>query len=339
MEGNRLVSRMMANKKGMMALDQIVIVIVLVATFAIILFFYGLFMWNPTIDKAACHQSVVLRGSLNAGIFEAGKKIIPLKCETEKICLTMGGVCDEFGKASKTNKVTTVKLSKDKSKAQEKVRETIANALFDCHSMLGEGKINFMSQPLTQTKYCLICSRFALDSQAKAIVDDLSYIDLYSYMKTKKTSGGNSYLKFTYDVERVDGMFEILEKARELYNENNEKNPSGDFISEVGDLKIDMQTENAIISQIVPDSTWDKWGVSAVAGTAVAAGVILAPFTVGSSLTLTGVGIAVLAGTTTTGIMIVKQFPDGARYFHPSVYSYNVEALRDLKCNSFEAAP
>jgi len=333
------------NKRGTVALDKTIILILIVISFAILLFFYSIFNWNPKIDKEACRESVILRGSLNAGIFQPGRETIPLKCETEKICMTMGSECSEFGKPSRLNKITTVKLSNSKAKAQEQVREVIAEALYDCHAILGEGWLNFMPHKSQKERYCLMCSRLALDDRAKQVIDDITYIDLYAYMKQKKTSGGSNFLKLTYDVERVNDMIYLLEEARNIYNqkvrEEKEKDPEFPLeeIYDVREIKIDMQIENAIIAQISPATTQRAWVISLGVGAAVA-GIMLAPVSFGGSLTITGAGIAALAGATTTGVVLVKTFPGGEKeYLHPTIYPYNLEGLKAIKCTSFETAP
>jgi hypothetical protein len=186
-----------------------------------------------------------------------------------------------------------------------------------------------------ERKYCLMCSRLALDGKAKKVIEDVTYIDLFTYMKQKKTPGGNTYLKATYDVERVNDMIMFLEEIR---NKNNQENPD-DVIEDIRDFKIDVQSENTIIAQITPKPTTDAWNKAIWGGAGVVA-VLLAPVTFGGSLSITTVGLATLSGAATTGILYIKEYPDGEKeYIYPSLYPYEIEALQALECHSFETAP
>jgi hypothetical protein len=328
---------MMIEKKGEMTSRQIVILIIIIVSFLIILLLYGLYQWEPSIDAETCHESIVLRSSFNLGIIK-GTDIIPLKCRTEKICLSMeGGDCG-FGDASKDNPVTRVKLSKDKKKAQEKLMQVIADELYDCHSMVGRGELHFMPNKFYEKNYCLICSRIALDETAKENLEDISYVELYSFMKNRGTVDGGNYLKATYEVEKTEDMILMLEKVRQLINEATEQN-----IEAVKDLKIDVQKENAIIVQMMTTGTWDTWvatiGSGVLGGVLVAGGIVAAPFSLGSSLTISAVGVGVIAGGATGGILYSKSNPDGTRYIYPAIYPYDIRSLYSLKCSSFETAP
>jgi len=329
------------NKNAAMSVNMIITVAGIVIAFAILVLFLVSFNWNPEIDKEVCYQSIVLRSSFNVGPLEAGKTTIPLKCETEKICLTMSGKdCEGLGEIDVKNR-----LDKDKEKAKDEIKETIANALYDCHSMVGKGMLDFMPHTTWTENYCLICSRIVLDEEVRNQVEELSYIELYSYMQQKETPEGINYLKAIYDVDGVGEMSQMLEVVR---NEINERN-TGIKIENIQDLKIDLSNKKgqAIIVQISPKGTWDTWlkaGTAGVATGAVIAGVIAAPFTAGASLTITGVGAIVLGGVGTglavTGVVYTKTFPDGKnRYVYPTIYPYNIDSLQELKCSSFETAP
>ena len=142
----------MESKKGL-TVKFIVTMIVLVLSFSVILIFYFFYPWGGQIDKEACHQSIILRSTLNYGPLEPGKNIIPLKCQTEKICLTSSGEdCTEFEKVSKDNPITKIKI-----KNKKEILDAIADAMYDCHSMVGEGKLGFMPRTTWEQNYCLIC--------------------------------------------------------------------------------------------------------------------------------------------------------------------------------------
>ncbi len=191
----------MTNKKrkGELTSGQIVSIVILAVSFIVILFIlYKSYNWNPLIDRETCHQSVVYRSSVNyAGIQTS--RMVPLKCQTEKICLTMGGKeCIQVGKNTPANPVTTVKLDKDIISARQQVINTIAESMYDCHSMLGEGQLLFMPQKTLNYNYCLICTRFVIDEEARQKLGDIKYTELYQNLGNKVAPNKKTYLEYLH---------------------------------------------------------------------------------------------------------------------------------------------
>ena len=110
-------------KKGATVQTIIISIIILVTSAAIIFFFLKAFPYKETIDKEACHQSVILRNNaLLKGEFGLE---IPLNCKTQRI------------KISSTN--------------EESIKREIADAMYDCWWMLGEGKMQRIQLRVTVT--------------------------------------------------------------------------------------------------------------------------------------------------------------------------------------------
>src|SRR3989344_419481 len=130
----------MKKKKGEMTSGQIVSLIILIISFVVILLVFLANDWNQTIDSETCHQSVIYRASLHQ-LAKSATDYVPLKCKTEKICLTDGEECKEYGKDSRKNPVTTVKLEDNKDEAKKQILDSIANSLYECHTMMGEGEV------------------------------------------------------------------------------------------------------------------------------------------------------------------------------------------------------
>ena len=316
------------NKKAEMTGTATVEILILIASIVVIFLFWAAFNWNPTIDRETCHESIVLRSSFNMGFLEVSKKAVPLKCQTEKICL--GGTCElDFGKTTKENLVTKVKLSSNEKEAKTEILDTIANSMYDCHSMLGEGKLNFMPRKGFTQDYCLICSRFALDNSTKNL-PEISYPEFYKYLEAKKNSDGINYLEYLYGVKTASEMNQNLE---ELKNKLNEKSESK--INSINDLTINLSLENAILAKLSPAGTWS----AVLKGGLVAGAIIAIPITGGASLV--AIGAAVVAGGYLGGVVYTKTFPEDSDYEYspPSIIPYDVESLRALKCSSFETAP
>jgi hypothetical protein len=344
----------MKNKRGIeYGLTILIVIIGLVVALGVFLLVWNRLSFTEQIDKETCKQSVLQRSIFNAGPFEVGKKVISLDCKTEKICVSESGkdCADASGGASgfmpaKNNPVTKVMVRGRDTKLV--AMDTLANALYDCHDMLGRGKLNFMPNTFWKEKYCLICSRVAFDEQARKNAGKISYVDFLKYMESKKDSAGISYLKVIYNTDSADVAIEQLEGLLDILNKEGPKQ-GYPTVSSVNDLNIDLSGGNgiAIVSQLIPYSTagaWVKGGFFALTVGGIAAGIILAPATGGGSLALTVASIKAVVvggalGAASFGVGYVYTFPDGAAYEAPKIYPYEVDMLRALECSSFETAP
>lgn len=344
----------MQNKRGIeYGLTILIVIVGLVVALGVFLLVWNRLSFTEQIDRETCKQSILQRSIFNAGPFEVGKTVISLDCKTEKICVSESGkdCADVSGGASgfipaKNNPVTKVMVKGRDTKLV--VMDTLANALYDCHDMLGRGKLNFMPNTFWEKKYCLICSHVAFDEQARKNVGEISYVDFLKYMENKKDNNGVSYIKFVYGMDSADEFMESFPTLLENYNNLREKEPF-EQINSISDLPVDLGKENGavIVSGIIPYSTVHSWGMSALFGTGVGilVGVALAPATGGASLVLTVVattaavvkGVAI--GIAATSIGVFSTFPDGAAYMHPQIYPYEIDTLRALECSSFETAP
>lgn len=315
----------MMNKKGEMGISTVISMIVLVSSLVVILIFFAIYPWVGTIDKEACHQSIIQRSTFNAGPFEPGKSI-PLRCATEKICITKSGEdCKEFPAPSKEIPITKKEVETNEN-AQIKVMDVIAESLYDCHKMLGEGKISFMPHSLWDEKYCLICSRIVFDEELKKETD-ITYAQLYRNLQQKKTPDGKSYLEFLHP------GWENWENVRKLFEEIKKQNPEKLKGMEFEDWKIDMDKEGgyAIIAQELPKGEFKSWLTAAtVAGIGIA----------GTALVATGIGAPIGVGLIGGSIAFVVTSSDKeSAYVAPTLIPYDTQTLKELKCTSFETAP
>ncbi|MEK6935377.1 MAG: hypothetical protein AABW67_01180 [Nanoarchaeota archaeon] len=176
---------MKKEKKGSMTMTMLITIIILVIGFAIVFYFFVMFDWTGSIDKEVCHQSVIYRATLPAiaGI----KEYVPLKCKTNKICITsgfIGGGCKEF---ENLKGVTKAKVSNT-----EQIEQIISREIVDCWKTMGEGKVQIFSQFMAEAygvgnvgSSCVICNRIAFDNEGltKAGIN-LSKIDVMKYMQT-----------------------------------------------------------------------------------------------------------------------------------------------------------
>lgn len=174
-------------KKAEMTSKMIVTIVLLIAGFAILLIVYSQLNWTGQVDKSVCHQSVIIRATLPS----IAQDYIPLKCKTDKLCVTsgfFGGKCeDAFYNAKGVTKV--------KVKNKEQIEKLISQEIVDCWGMMGEGKVSLFSQYLAQTygvegvyPTCVICSRIAFDDKLDQSIGEegLIKIDPLTYMMTHR---------------------------------------------------------------------------------------------------------------------------------------------------------
>jgi len=180
----------MEEKRGEITSGTVITVTLLILGFAIILFFYWQLNWEGQIDNEVCHQSVIFRATLPsiAGV----KEYIPLKCKTEKICITsgiFGGKCKEFENSKGVTKVRVKNL--------EQIERVIAQSILECWSTMGEGRISLFTQWIAENygvgkvyPTCVICDRIAFDTESleKSNID-LNEINVFEYMLTHAVPG------------------------------------------------------------------------------------------------------------------------------------------------------
>lgn len=198
-------------KRGEVSTSFLVSIILIVLGFAIVLLVFLQFSWTDTIDKEACHASVVLRGTLP----ELAKSYSPLKCQTEKVCLTKGGFlskpCSDVfaGVKSVTNLVVSSNtFNKNDNDAKTEIERAISQQVIDCWTMMGQGKISIENAGMLKqyaleevVPFCVICSRIAADKTLASDLGvseaDLATVDPYDYMRTHKIPEGEiSYLDY-----------------------------------------------------------------------------------------------------------------------------------------------
>ena len=322
-------------KRAELTTSQLIIAIILIVSFVIILLLWASFNWNPVVNSETCHESIVLRSSVNYGIIQASN-VVPLKCQTNKVCLTMSGNNCEGLPIDKQNPPTKVKLSNNNVTAKKQIVDQITNSLIECNTMLGEGKLQFMPKGWNEWNYCLICDRFVLDEQAKKLVPDIAYSEIYYALSQKKSPDGRTYLEYLYP------GFTDWRKSRDIFDAM--KLPANDPNGKLKDVtfenwKVPLDKDGFIIGGgIMTSQSMFKGSLYLVGG--LVAGLAIATL---FPLSIPGIiaGVAVIAaGGTAGGLAWVVQVPNqDYKYMVPTVMPYDLDSLRNLKCNSFETAP
>lgn len=190
------------NKKGELTTQQIVILIVLIISFAVILYF--IFRLSPaqTADKEVCHNSVIMKKSALVV-----KGSAPLNCRRSYVCLTQDGTCEGLS--------NPIVIS---AKTKEDVYNAVAGQMSDCWWMFGEGKIDYVGGDLTHNNYCSICSQVLFDDSLKNIDEfkdgNISKEEIYKYMaNTKMPNSDITYLDYIFRAGSWDNFYSSVQSS------------------------------------------------------------------------------------------------------------------------------
>lgn len=311
----------LSNKKGIEK-KLVVAIIVIVISFAVILFFWSRLNPQGQTIKEICSASIQARGGASIWKFQA-REAIPLKCQTEKICLTSrtGGTCPGYV-STENCPVRTIKVNN-----KDDILNAIADLLYEDYGMTGKGEVNFMPRKLGGETYCMITSRISLDPQSD--IKNLGSIkagDLWRILEQKKQENGVSYLKELLKIDSVSDVASISE-LNQLLNK-----------------PLDLSKQQMIAVKIFEKGYLLSRTTSIAAGSLVAVGAgaiayyVAAPVTIPATIVIVG-GAALKAGLITTGVTTVATLKDpdnkgiSYTYTNPQLMEYSNESLDKLDCN------
>jgi len=248
------------DKRGELTTTQIGLLIIAIVGFVIVLLFLLGLDFKGMTNEEVCHLSVISRGTLP----EAAETYLPLKCQTEKICISGeggNGCKTSFAGEEIAEKIT---LDKDNAaKAAKQIDATSADAMYRCWKMMGEGKIDLfkslsknLAVKVTDKPTCIICSRIAVDMNSAKNEEIYGATDLGAYLQANGPEGSaKSYLQIFTDDE-VSSYAKI--ESTENY--------------ETKDILPGNDAETAVVfMQIKPDSYWSvasNWKDIAIGGAA-----------------------------------------------------------------------
>ena len=294
---------LLKNKRGLEK-KYIVEAIIVIVTAAILFIFLGNLNAEETIDKEVCHESVILKSTFNIGPIETGKSA-PLKCKTEKICLSMGGECP-------------ANYEKVEVEDEDDIKRQLANSMADCWWMLGKGKLNFMEQGLLQKDYCIMCSKIAFDTKIKEKFPEIKDFD--KFLISEKISGEDiTYLEYFTPGVSPQYLENLLEEDI--------KDESGNKIGLTKSIFTNYDYTPIFVLG-VRGKLKQHAGLVVSYGLGLAA-VVLAPVTFGGSLVIFG-GVAV-AGSSVVLFATTEAEHDAYLYLK----SFDAESLKNLKCSEF----
>lgn len=289
----------MKGKKSLEAKTLVWMIIVLIC-FAIIVIFIPKLLQKEEIDREACHQSVIIRTlPIVSDIPSAGTKTtIPLNCKTEKITINY--------------------------KDEDEIKERIANAMYDCWYMLGEGELDFFVRPLGPAQtYCIICSKISFEENIRDKYNKIT--DFPNYLKDTKISGKDETYSDWFGVD-------------ETFSDNDFENQA-----------IDTKKDYMIIFSMTEKSKFALTGyeatgclmslaIAAKVGVATATvpvvGIYLAPFT-GITTFVAGCGSSIWGAKGTD-----KWITGGESYISSlNLIPFDSKGIEKLQCDYIESIP
>lgn len=188
---------MVLKKRGQLSSTQIILMVLAIFGFVAVLVIMGKIFLGGHSKNEVCRLSVLTRATVPS----SAQGYVPLKCTTDKICITADTSQQCRDKFGGEKDITIIKVSgKDKDKAAtiKKIEEISANAMYDCWSMMGQGKLDIFSKLSTELglkdvhSSCVICSRVAVDKTVPEIW--LNEVDINEYLKKQLVPG----TKYTY---------------------------------------------------------------------------------------------------------------------------------------------
>ena len=284
------------NRRGELTTQQIVILIILIASFAVLLFLLFRLNLGSSSNTEICHNSVVTRGSS-----VIPTESVPLDCQRAYVCITSDNSCEQMTKPKKI-----------KVKTEEDVYEVLAEELSNCWWMFGEGEINYVGKDFKKKLYCSICSQIAFDESVKKIFDNKNEFDrekLYIHMANNKMSGSDkTYSEYLFDTNNLE--------------EINSKNSFGTV-----SLDSNLYVLMGITSKITTLG-WIGFGVAAAGVTA------LHFISAGTSTVVIGVLAASTAGGFGGHyIASVIQGNSGNDFLSPTLIEVNSQEYKNLNCD------
>ncbi len=224
------------DKKGELTTQQIVFIIILVMSFAIILFFILRLNLQEVGKKEVCHNSVALFQSTKVGgkIDLLGK----LNCQINYLCLSSNSKCEDFS-PDKSVKVTS----------KEELFRALADEMVDCWWMFGEGKIDYLGNTDFSSQ-CAICSIVKFDSSTSEISSDkINAEDFYAFLKNEKKSESLTYLQYLYGVDDLSKF-----KSTYYKNEFIDLNEKYVVLTGQNDNLLDpiLERDNKVYSSLIP---------------------------------------------------------------------------------------
>ncbi len=284
-------------KKGQLATYQIVIIVLAIVGLIVVLLFFFAFKDSVNTGNDICHLSVLTRATSP----QALQSFVPLKCTTNKICLTSNSNSKCADSFAGEQGVTVINLPSDSESAARMIEQTSADAMYNCWSVMGQGKLDLFGNfqkfsglwtDINNIKpYCTICSRVAVDSSVST--DVLNNVNIYSYMKSNIPSGQSlTYLQLFTDQQF--NSYPVVDSN--LFQQKIRTDSSGDTISSTGKqisfvfMQIKANSPGQVLSNLAEAGAITTGGAFLTGPTRSVASVLL--LSGGTSAILTRIAVA-----------------------------------------------
>ncbi len=185
-------------KNAEITTQQIVALVIVIASFAIILFFLFRLNLGETTDEELCHNSVLTRGSS-----VIPSDAVPLNCHRKYICITKsGGSCEGLTNPERIE-----------VKTLNETYKVLANEMANCWWMFGEGRINYIGDDFVSDNYCSICSQIYFDESLEGISGkEIEKEGLYDFLENNKIDKTNNYLEYLTGTDKKETIKKSLEE-------------------------------------------------------------------------------------------------------------------------------
>lgn len=286
-------------KKGEMTTQQIVMLIILIASFAVLLFFLVRLNLGEESEKDVCHNSVVTRGS---SVVPTGA--VPLDCSRTYVCISKDGSCE---------KMTNPQIRKVSNK--EDIYGVLAEEMRDCWWMYGEGKVDYIGSELITDKYCSICSQIAFDDSVMEIIKEGSFDkrEFYQHLILKNMTGTEKkYSEYLYRTNNISQIY------------------SGEFGS------VNLDDTYYIMMAITSKTDVTSWGIIggvAVGAIAVVTAPVSVPFGVAAAIVVgAGATGGYLGYSEGEYIASIVTGESGNEFMSPALVEANSEDFKNFGC-------
>ena len=296
------------NKKGELSTQQIVLIIILITSFVIILFFLFRLDLGEESEAQICYNSVVLRGSS-----VVPSDTTPLKCSRNYVCLTRDGSCEG-----------QINPDVERVRSEVEVYEVLSEQMAECWWQFGAGEIDYIGKDFfISDNYCSICSQLLFDDSLKEIEGFeegvVSKDRLYTYLSENEYRKDQTYSQFIFGTNDISDL-----RIRVSEDQN--------VASTFGEIKIG-ENQYYVIMGITSEVTGRAWKIAAGVGIGVVG--LFAGYTWPGLIA----GAIVIAGGEVTGQINpeIAAIPVQGRgvsntFMAPTIQEIDSQNIRALNC-------
>ncbi len=305
-------------KKGEISTQQIIILIILITSFIVVLYFLFGLNFGQESARELCHNSVLTKSQALT------PKSTSLQCERTYICITEDGTCEGMTNPEEIEVET-----------RDELYEVLSEEMAVCWWMFGAGKLDYVGDKASKKNYCSICSQIYFDdslNNLNEVEGEISKDGLYDYMSKNNYSGDQTYAEYILGTNDIQSL-----KQEIIGGENNPEN-----IGTFGD--IDVGEQYYVIMGITSEvGNFYKWFGGAVTGVGV-----VSLFIPGVNLVTSAIIFGTGAATLTAGGEIAESFEpqigaiivkgDGIKneFMAPTIQKADSDSFKILNCADIE---